>query len=334
MVDRYDDSYFFGERRMKFATPFTLLCAAIVPVRSILCRSLIALCGFVTAVPLVVASDLRAGSLCEAAWGDGYISALPPERTQQQRALAEKGDAQALFFMGVATADKAESNQWLQKAIAAGSIGAAAYYAYQRDTRLASQNDVEKWDQKDPRKPYTCWWPIDGLTEEDQTELLKPIIAAAEAGEPQPATWLWQMVVGETRIGGTYNRNCKTNHPLLKASDTRKWMELAGRGGNPWAQENLCQAYMGLIKTFPLRAPNPDWGFVPNDSNVFYWCSLAAQNACSKSSLVSLSHLYQYGIGTEKSSTQAAYWNDRSNKRFTSAQRAVQVTRQIAVQPQ
>lgn len=273
-------------------------------------RCLIAALAIVAA-PKAFASDLRIGSMCQAAWGDGYMKPMPPERTEKQRALAEKGDPQAQYFMGVVTEEKEESNRWLQKAIANGSKGAAAYYAYRRDPRLEYFNNPARWDE-DPDETHRCWWPRSGLGEADQTEILGTIIAAAEAGEPQPATWLWQMVTGGTRLG-SFLVNCKVTHPLLNSSDAPKWAEIAARGGNPWAQEKLCSAYTGATMPQRVHAPKVEWGFQANPAKAFQWCSIAAQNNCARGANLHLAKLYEMGIGVEKSPALASYWRQRWN---------------------
>lgn len=271
-------------------------------------RCLIAALAIVAA-PRAFASDMRIGSMCQAAWGDGYMKPIPPERTEKQRALAEKGDPQAQYFMGVVTEEKEESNRWLQKAIANGSKGAAAYYAYRRDPRLEYFNNSARWHE-DPDETHRCWWPRSGLGEADQTEILGTIIAAAEAGEPQPATWLWQMVTGGTRLG-SFLVNCKVTHPLLNSSDAPKWAEIAARGGNPWAQEKLCSAYTGATMPQRVRAPEVEWGFQANPAKAFQWCSIVVQNDCSRRSFLHLAALYELGIGVEKSLPLARYWEQR-----------------------
>ena len=258
---------------------------------------------------LAMASDMRIGSVCEGRWGDGYLKSLPSERSQKQRALAEKGDVQAQFFMGVVTANREESNLWLQKAIAGGSKAAAAYYVYKRDPRLEFVNNPERWPE-DPDENHVCWWPKTGLSEADQTDILNTLIAAAEAGEPQPATWLWQIVTGGTRLGSTL-RNCKVSHPLLKASDAPKWAEIAARGGNPWAQEQLCWAYTGATLPQRVRVPDAAWGFQANSAKAFQWCSVVVQNDCVRGSFLLLANLYEAGVGVEKSAELARYWRER-----------------------
>lgn len=114
----------------------------------------------VIATVALVAADLGHGSNeriptpCEIEWdmGGAFRSAeLPNEQVQSQRRLAENGDAQAQYFMGVAVAlDQAERILWLQKARANGSKGAAAYYSFYFDPRwngdivraLSTQNDT------------------------------------------------------------------------------------------------------------------------------------------------------------------------------------------------
>lgn len=268
-----------------------------------------------------LASPMRSGGLCRGAWGDGYAKPQPPEKTQAQRQLAEKGDAQAQFFMAVATEDRAESDRWLALAVAQGSKGAAAYYAYRRDPRLAFYNEGLRHYPGE-----NCWWPRQGLTAEVESELLGTLISAAEAGEPQPATWLWQMVVGETRAGDMYP-DCPPSHPLLKPSDAPKWAEIAARGGNPWAQEQLCWAYTAGTVPKLYREPDPEWGFKPDPAKAYHWCAIAAQNDCASQSLLTMAALYRHGIGVEKSPELENYWRQRNKRAFATINRSILVNR-------
>ncbi len=261
----------------------------------------------VIATVALVAADLGHGSNeriptpCEIEWdmGGAFRSAeLPNEQVQSQRRLAENGDAQAQYFMGVAVAlDQAERILWLQKARANGSKGAAAYYSFYFDPRwngdivraLSTQNDTGT------RAPISI---------ELSTTLLQPIIEAAEAGEPQPATWLMKMSRSDMKpCAFRLGTPCMDTHPLIRQGDLVKWAEIAARGGNPAASEYLCIRFEYLGREGSQSASI--------DDAAFHWCAISAVSACAVTSKGALSRLYRAGRGTKADLALAKYWNER-----------------------
>lgn len=227
---------------------------------------------------------------CEIEWRNiEFAQALPAERISHQQGWAERGNADAQYFMGLASQDSEERAMWLKKAIANGSKGAAAYYAYFLDerwkTELINPNNPDA-GRKSPSRELVI-------------ELMQPVIEAAEAGDPQAATWLMQM--GRMR----WNYKKDGPHPILKSTDIPKWAEIAARGGNPAAAELLCGAhyvnYRGLD------------GLEKDETKGFYWCSIAAVRACSSSAKNILAEHYKHGRGTAPSLALSKYWARRSD---------------------
>lgn len=236
---------------------------------------------------------------CQIEWErSSFVRPMPPEQIGQQEARAKMGDVDAQYFMGIATQDKEERLAWLKKAIANGSKGAAAYYAYIWDERWKTE-PVNPDEPNGPRKPISL--PL-------LKELLQPVIDAGESGDPQAATWLMEM--GRAR----WDYRTNPNHPILKLSDMPKWAEIAARGGNPAAAEWLCRAHDKGLAEFPGVEKK-------DDAQAFYWCSIAAPRTCSIGAKSSLAELYGKGLGVAPSKTMAEYWNDRAQK----ARRAVQM---------
>lgn len=229
---------------------------------------------------------------CEVEWErSGFIRPMPPEQIGRQEALAKMGYVDAQYFMGIAAQDKGERLAWLNKAIANGSKGAAAYYAYILDERWKTE-PINPDEPDGPRKP---------ISEPLLKELLQPVIDAAEAGEPQAATWLMEMGRGR------WDYRAHGDHPILKLTDIPKWAEIAARGGNPAAAEWLCKAHDKELREFPGVEKK-------DDAQAFYWCSMAAPRTCSIGAKTSLAKLYLQGLGVAPSKTMSDYWSDRSKK--------------------
>lgn len=235
---------------------------------------------------------------CEIEWErSSFVQPMPPEKIGQQEARAKMDDVDAQYFMGIATQDKDKRLVWLKKAISNGSKGAAAYYAYILDERWKTE-PVNPDEPNGPSKPIGL--PL-------LKELLQPVIDAAEAGEPQAATWLMEM--GRAR----WDYRANPDHPILRTTDIPKWAEIAARGGNPAAAEWLCKAHdKGLGKFSGID--NKD------DAKAFYWCSIAAPRACSIAAKSSLAALYRKGLGITPSNIMADYWSDRAKKSRTAVQ--------------
>ncbi|WP_462386739.1 SEL1-like repeat protein [Acidovorax sp. Q11] len=235
---------------------------------------------------------------CEREWGrSAFVQPMPPEQIRAQESWAKNGDADAQYFMGLAAQDKDDRLAWLKKAIANGSKGAAAYYAYVLDPRWKTE-PVDPAEPDGERKPISP--PL-------LKELLQPVIDAAEAGEPQAATWLMEM--GRAR----WNYRSYPDHPILKITDIPKWAEIAARGGNPAAAEWLCTAHDKNLSEVPGVEKK-------DDAQAFYWCSMAAPRACSVGAKLSLSKLYDKGRGVAPSKTMAEYWIARFRKSLRSIQ--------------
>jgi TPR repeat protein len=229
-----------------------------------------------------------------------HIDPLPPEQIARQKIWAESGNADAQYFMGLASQDKDERLVWLKKAIANGSKGAAAYYSRELDERWVTPL-ADPAVPHGPRKPVAL---------EVLKDLLKPVIEAAEAGDPQSASWLMERgqeaVKSRTRLA----------HPIVKLTDVPKWAAIAARGGNPAAAEWLCAAHYRGYRDHP--------GVEKDDAQAFYWCSMVAPRFCAGSARVVLSELYREGSGAPVSKTLANYWSQR----YDIASKNIQIERQ------
>jgi hypothetical protein len=228
---------------------------------------------------------------CENEWeSTQFVKPQPAQHVEKQAAMAEGGDADAQYFMALAASSADERSRWLKKAIDNGSKGAAAYYAHYLDPRW-------KTDPVDPAQPEGARKP---LSPSVLQELLQPVIEAAEAGEPQAATWL---MYGD-RFRWDYRKDGE--HPILKRSDVPKWAEIAARGGNPAAAEALCSMYDREYNALP--------DVEKDDAKAFYWCSVAAPRTCAGSAKVSLAILYAKGRGTPASKAMSDFWRNRYRK--------------------
>lgn len=228
---------------------------------------------------------------CEIEWEKlQFISPTPAEAVSQQKILAERGDAEAQYFMGVASQSEDDRLMWLKKAIANGSKGAAAYYIYKFDVRLtpgfnASTGTSDRSTTLDPQK---------------FAELIVPVMEAADAGDPQAATWLMNRALNH------FNGRDFRPEPMLDQANVPRWAAIAARGGNPAAAELLCTAHDRTLRGLD--------GLVKDDAQAFYWCSIAAPRTCSISAKVALSKLYQNGYGTAVSTDLADYWKRQADK--------------------
>lgn len=235
---------------------------------------------------------------CEMEWErSAFVQPMAPEQIGVQESWAKSGNADAQYFMGLAAQDKDERLAWLKKAIANGSKGAAAYYAYVLDPRWKTE-PVNPAEPDGERKPISL--PL-------LAELLQPVIDAAEAGEPQAATWLMDM--GRAR----WDYRSYPDHPILKPTDIPKWAEIAARGGNPAAAEWLCKAHDKGVIYFPGVDKK-------DDAQALYWCSMAAPRTCSIGAKISLAKLYSKGLGVAQSKAMAEYWLSRSDKALKAIQ--------------
>jgi TPR repeat protein len=230
-------------------------------------------------------------SACEIEWQHySHVRPMPTEQTRRQRAWAEQGDPDAQYFMGLAAEDKDERIVWLKKAMANGSKGAAAYYSYVLD---------ERW-KTEPVDPALPDGPRKAIDLALHAKLLKPVVEAAEAGDPQAATWLMDM------DRWRWNYRTQGPHPFLKLTDIPKWAAIAARGGNPAAAEWLCRANDRERLDLP--------GVEKDDQQAFYWCSMVAPRICANVAKGILASLYRKGLGAPVSAEKAEYWSARSRQ--------------------
>lgn len=265
-------------------------------------------------------SNARIPTACELEWDSSVAfrqNRLSSKDASLQRQLAEKGDAQAQFFMGIAVdLEQKEREKWIQLASANGSRGAAAYYSYYFDERWLGILDGSSSNQTSTstRRP---------ISTELQTQLLQPILDAAEAGEPQPATWLLQMARGDRKpCAFRLATPCADAHPLIKREDIVKWAEIATRGGNMGAGEYLCERYEYAGREGPASQSD--------DNAAFHWCSIAATATCATSAKAALSRLYRDGRGTTKSAPLARYWNERFIDTWSAQKNQTQIINKIS----
>lgn len=178
-----------------------------------------------------------------------------------------------------------QREDWLEKA---GNLGHKAAKAALMRLRYQS-NDVPV-ERRVSRETY-----------------LKAALEAAEAGDPEFATVLMDTARDtnhafhcrqEDRDKSPTRNGCNAQS-VVKPMETRKWAEVAARGGNPHAKNLLC--------TMHYFGTSPHWGAEKDDNLAFQWCFATHQTACSVSWNVGLLALmYERGQGTPKNLDKGA----------------------------
>lgn len=251
-------------------------------------KNLMVLIGFVCMhISVCHGSDQWPPSRCDDEWNHcrAYIAPRTLEETEWQRKLAEAGNVDAQYFLGIVSTDDADKRRWLKMAIANGSKEAAAYFAYNLDER----------------------WKTEPFTPELHAELLQPIIDAAKAEDPRAATWLMEMARGQRKHCSWLRFNCPKS-PLIRLEDTRKWAEIAARGGNMGAAEFIC---VKQTTAFGFG------GFTKDDDKAYFWCQIAAPQTCATSAKLYLAQLYRENrIPNHAPQLPAGYWTKRFRQDF------------------
>lgn len=257
---------------------------------------------------------------CDVEWD--RIKSLPPlSKTEYEKWLIrnpsygvrgdpQEGEADYYYFMARIpfvigqenTPSVEQRDQWLQKAAVLGHKAAKA--ALMR-LRYLGPEDSERLRKGDYPKPLEN-------PRATRTEYLLAAREAAEAGDPEFATVMMDTALNinrrmhcqdadTTKAVPDINRKRCDPQEVTKESETKKWAEIAARGGNPNAKELLC--------TSRIAWPHKDLGFTYNAEETFAWCFAAEHTACLMgASHLHLESLYERGVGTAKNLEKAEYY--------------------------
>lgn len=133
----------------------------------------------------------------------------------------------------------------------------------------------------------------------DRSVFLTAAVDAGGAGDPEFATILmdtardynggWNCRTEDRSSRTPPNSNGCNAQSVVRQIETRKWAEIAARGGNPNAKLLMCR--MHVYGTYP------QWGFEKNEKAALSWCFASALSACSASdAAVLLGALHSAGV--------------------------------------
>lgn len=198
-----------------------------------------------------------------------------------------------------------QREDWLQKAANQGHKAAKAALMRLRYLGFLPVEQRSRWmDYVAPLKVTAT-----------RTDYLKAAREAAEAGDPEFAT-----VMMDTAQNINRNLHCHANdtkkidpskdahyyqkcdpQDVTQPIETKKWAEVAARGGNPNAKVILCKGRAAW--------PQLDLGFSDNAQDRFAWCFAAENTAClAGAHHIGLEDMYERGIGTPKNPEKAEYY--------------------------
>lgn len=256
---------------------------------------------------------------CDVEWD--RIKSLPPlSKVEYEKWLArnpsygvrggpQEGEADYYYFMARIpfvigqenTPSVEQRDQWLQKA---ADLGHKAAKAALMRLRYLGPEDSERLRNGDYPKPLEN-------PRATRTEYLLAARESAEAGDPEFATVMMDTALNINRrmhcqdadttkvdVPDINRKRCDPQE-VTKESETKKWAEIAARGGNPNAKELLCvRTYFGTFT---------EQGFTGGPAEAFPWCFATNQTACMASTNAGLvSGMYERGVGTEKSPAKGA----------------------------
>ena len=256
---------------------------------------------------------------CDVEWD--RIKSLPPlSKAEYAEWLARKpsngifggrdGEADYYYFMAripfvigqESTPSVKQRDEWLQKA---ADLGLKAAKAALMRLRYLGPDDAERLRNGGYPKPLES-------PRATRTEYLLAAREAAEAGDPEFATVMMDTALNinrrmhcqdadTTKVAPDINRKRCDPQDVTKEMETKKWAEIAARGGNPNAKELLC--------TSRVAWPHTDLGFTYNAEEKFAWCFTAEHTACLMSAHnLHLETLYEEGVGTAKNQEKAEYY--------------------------
>ena len=291
------------------------------PVLGTVIRTLITiLCAATSAVQASEPMMNRFWAPCDVEWD--RIKSLPPlSKTEYAQWLArppsggiygggvKDREADYYYFMARIpfvigqenTPSVEQRDEWLQKAT---DLGHKAAKAALMRLRYLGPEDSERLRTGGYPKPLEN----PGAT---RAEYLRAAREAAEAGDPEFATVMMDTALNINRrlhcqdadttkvdVPDINRKRCDPQD-VTKEIETKKWAEIAARGGNPNAKGLLCvKTYYGTF---------PEQGFTGGPAEAFPWCFAATQTACMAGNYSGIvAGMYERGIGTEKSLEKGA----------------------------
>lgn len=226
---------------------------------------------------------------------EDYLAALTKQEIAGYLKLASAGDADAMYLLalipGETAVPKPEGireypwrDPWLARAGAAGHpIAKYLLAAEAHDKKLIADGDY-----------------------------LALVEAAALAQGSGDIAWrLAFSYMNPDAEKGDVRYKVPRNFMFLSGDKAKAlyWARLAAGKGNMMAAEDLCS-------TMYLGTAQYKYGIqVTDTAETARWCTLAAQAGCSERAALSLSGLYQKGIGVTRSMVDALYWRKISDER-------------------
>lgn len=260
---------------------------------------------------------------CDVEWD--RIKSLPPlSKTEYEHWLARKPsvgvlggsakDREADYYYFMAripfvigqenTPHVAQRDEWLQKA---ADLGLKAAKAALMRLRYLGPDDAERL--RSGGYPKSLENP-----RATRTEYLLAAREAAEAGDPEFATVMMDTALNinrrmhcqdadttkvDTSVNSDRNQRRCDPQEVTQEIESKKWAEIAARGGNPSAKGLLCvKTYFGTF---------PEQGFTGGPAEAFPWCFATTQTACmARSNAGLVAGMYERGVGTVKSPEKGA----------------------------
>lgn len=196
-----------------------------------------------------------------------------------------------------------QRDAWLQKAADAGHKAAKAALMRLRYLGVLDSDRMRFGLQPLPlEKPKST-----------RQEYLQAVREAAEAGDPEFATVMMDTAQNINRylhcqpsdtesIDWTKDGNAIEKcdpQTVTTPIETKKWAEIAARGGNPNAKKLLCRmTYFGTY---------PQLGFKQDFNEAFQWCTTTMQTACMADDHIGLvASMLEQGRGTIKNPDRAS----------------------------
>lgn len=255
---------------------------------------------------------------CDVEWD--RIKSLPPlSKAEYEQWLARKPslgvrgggaqDREADYYYFMAripfvigqenTPSVEQRDEWLQKAT---DLGHKAAKAALMRLRYMGPEDAERLRSGAYPKPLD-------KPRATRTDYLLAAREAAEAGDPEFATVMMDTALNinrrmhcqdadTTKAAPDINRKHCDPQEVTKENETKKWAEIAARGGNPEAKRQLCRkTYFGTFL---------EQGFTGGPAEAFPWCFATTQTACMAGDHAGLtSGMYERGVGTAKNLEKA-----------------------------
>lgn len=198
-----------------------------------------------------------------------------------------------------------QRDAWLQKAADTGHKAAKAALMRLRYLGVLDPARLRRGLQPLPLEKPTA----------TRQEYLQAAREAAEAGDPEFAAVMMDTAQNINRYmhcqpsdAATIDSNEDAGvigrcdpQTVTQPIETKRWAEVAARGGNPNAKVMLCNGRAAW--------PHLSLGFTYNAEETFAWCFAAEHTAClANTHSIGLENLYEKGIGTPKDLDKADYY--------------------------